>query len=367
VKTLKRIEPTATPQVLSLKAGDWVEVRSRNEILATLDQNGRLDNLPFMPEMLQHCGRRLRVGKRADKTCEYTQVWSIRRMTNAVHLEGVRCDGSGHDGCQAGCLIFWKEAWLKRSAVGSEFVPATGLEKYLEPQSPGSLCTVESLLSATRAKSAQGETVFTCQATDVPRFTSYMSFWDPRQHIRDLRSGNLRDGLAADSRDHRLLQFVLDLVRIIQATIIGGFNELQERRRGKRYPFIEGIAEKPTLERLDLQPGELVEVRSKEEIMATLDANQKNRGLWFDSEMLPYCGGIYRVLRRVNRIIDEKTGRMLNLKNPCIVLEGVVCKSSFHRLCPREIYPYWRENWLKRAAYTPAPVCNEEMVEACKQ
>ena len=35
-------------------------------------------------------------------------------MTNAVHLEGLRCDGAGHDGCQAGCLLFWKESWLKR-------------------------------------------------------------------------------------------------------------------------------------------------------------------------------------------------------------------------------------------------------------
>jgi hypothetical protein len=367
VKAMKLSKTSDSSQVLNLKAGDWVEVRSRNEILTTLDQNGCLENLPFMPEMLEYCGRKLRVSKRADKTCEYTQIWSIRRMTNAVHLEGVRCDGSGHDGCQAGCLIFWKEAWLKRAINGNEFVPATNLLKYPEPQPAGALCTVEALLSATRAQNAQAESVFTCQATEVPKFTSYMSFWDPRQHIRDLRSGNLKDGLAGDSREHRLLQFVLDVTRIIQATIIGGFNEIQERRRGKRYPFIEGMAEKPSVERLNLQPGELVEIRSKEEIMASLDANQKNRGLWFDSEMLPYCGGIYRVLRRVNRIVDEKTGRILNLKNPCIVLDGVVCKSNFHRLCPREIYPYWRENWLKRAAYAPASVSSEDMVVACKQ
>ena len=66
---------------LNLKVGDWVEVRSREEILATLDQNGRLENLPFMPEMLQYCGQRLRVFKRADKTCDYIKGWSIRRMT----------------------------------------------------------------------------------------------------------------------------------------------------------------------------------------------------------------------------------------------------------------------------------------------
>src|SRR4051794_26168577 len=35
-----------------LCADDWVQVRSREEILATLDENGQLDGMPFMPEML---------------------------------------------------------------------------------------------------------------------------------------------------------------------------------------------------------------------------------------------------------------------------------------------------------------------------
>jgi hypothetical protein len=40
---------------------------------------------------------------------------------------------------------------------------------------------------------------------------------------------------------------------------------------------------------------------------------------------------------------------MTRLRNPCIVLEGVVCTADYHRLCPRGIYPYWREIWLERA------------------
>src|SRR5919201_470703 len=93
-----------------LRSGDLVEVRSEREILATLDERGELDSLPFMPEMLPYCGRRFRVFKVAHKTCdtiEYAGV-GLRRMRNAVHLENLRCDGSAHDGCQAGCLIFWK-------------------------------------------------------------------------------------------------------------------------------------------------------------------------------------------------------------------------------------------------------------------
>jgi len=352
-------------QRLDLKAGEWVEVRSREEVLAILDEKGRLDNLQFMPEMLQHCGKRFRVYKRADKTCEYTRGWSIRRMTNSVHLEGLRCDGSGHDGCQASCLIFWKEAWLKRAA--SDVVPAKSLQQAeRQAQKLVTVCDIESIYAATSNTNSQGEQLFDCQATNVPEFTSHMSFWDPRQYIRDLRSGNLDTGLAGTSRGHRFLEFILAISRLLQATIIGFFNEVQARRQGARYPFIEGTAAKTPVEVLNLQPGELVEVRSKEEIVATLDKSQKNRGLWFDSEMLPYCGGIYRVLRRVHRIIDEKTRKMVVMKYPCIVLEGVICKSDYHRLCPRAIYPYWRENWLKRAAILPSAQPGTQELESCR-
>ena len=68
----------------------------------------------------------------------------------------------------------------------------------------------------------------------------------------------------------------------------------------------------------------------------------------FDGEMTPYCGRRFRVLRRVERIIDERTGRMLRLPKDCIVLDGVVCQGIYHLFCPRAIYPYWREVWLRR-------------------
>src|SRR5215470_429840 len=96
-----------------LRAGDWVQVRTKEEILSTLDAKGRLDELPFMPEMLRYCGTTMRVGKRAHKTCDPALGIGGRKMESTVHLENIRCDGSAHDGCEAGCLIFWKEAWLK--------------------------------------------------------------------------------------------------------------------------------------------------------------------------------------------------------------------------------------------------------------
>src|SRR6267154_4453392 len=110
-------------QVLTLRAGEWVEVLSAEEIFSTLDSNHCLDGLPFMPEMLQYCGRRFRVFKSAHKTCDTIQDWkTMRSMPQAVHLAGLRCDGSAHGGCEAGCLLFWKEAWLK--PVGGPATPS---------------------------------------------------------------------------------------------------------------------------------------------------------------------------------------------------------------------------------------------------
>src|SRR5215831_10152808 len=97
---------------MTLRAGDWVEVRSKDEILATLDKNGRLDEMPFMPQMFEYCGKRFKVFKRAHKTCDTINPIAGRRINRAVHLE-IRCDGKAYGGCQAACLIFWKEAWLK--------------------------------------------------------------------------------------------------------------------------------------------------------------------------------------------------------------------------------------------------------------
>lgn len=353
-------------RVLNLRAGEWVEVRSREEILATLDENGRLESLPFMPEMLQYCGQRFRVFKRADKSCDYLREWSIRRMTNSVHLEGTRCDGSGHGGCEAACLIFWKEAWLKR-ADNRVIIEKNLGRTAVVPAGHTTRCNVEGLLAASNATNSEGERIYACQATDVTKFTSYMSFWDPRQYIRDLRSGNLDSGYARGTRGQKALEFILACLRLAQASIIGLFNQVQENRHRSRYPFIEGTASMTSTELLNLQPGEIVEVRSKAEIECTLDKSQKNRGLWFDAEMLPYCGGIYRVLRRVHRIIEEKTGKLITMKNPCIVLDGVVCKSEFHRLCPRAIYPFWREAWLKRASDTSILRPSVQSSETCEK
>ena len=317
---------------MSLRAGAWVEVRSAAEILATLDAGQSLDGLPFMPEMLQFCGRRFRVYKSAHKTCDTTGSFKLRLMSNAAHLEGLRCDGEAHGGCQAGCLLFWKESWLKR-------VPATDVAAENREVHAGDHADVSRLNGATRQSVAAGEPErFRCQATELPNATTATTRrdrFDPRFYIRDLTSGNVT-----------LRQFV-------RFGALAVANSFLMRWWGRKYPHLCGLAgDKTPTETLNLQPGDLVQVRSKDAILRTLNSGLRNRGLGFDVEMVQYCeNGTFRVLRRVEKIINEKTGHMMTLPNPCIVMDGVICSGHYsanRMFCPRAVYPYFREIWLRR-------------------
>jgi hypothetical protein len=301
-------------------------VRGADEILATLDAGGTLDGMPFMPEMLSFVGRRFPVYKRADKTCDTATRTGGRRLVHAVHLR-TRCDGSGHGGCQAGCLIFWKEAWLMRADGPAE----------LAAPNEGALAVALHQLQRAAVRpdpEIPGGVIYRCQATQVPAATTLLKWWDVRQYVRDVRSRNVSVQKAA---------FVLGRAMI---------NVLQRMRGGSAFPRTPlPTKTKTPRETLDLRPGELVQVKSVEEIFETLDVKSRNRGLFFDVEMIRWCGGTYRVQARVQQIINEQTGRMMPLPNDCIILEGVACAAECSRmrlLCPREIHHYWREIWLRR-------------------
>jgi len=179
-------------------------------------------------------------------------------------------------------------------------------------------------------------------------------WWDLRQYAEDHTSGNVRLCRLVVS----FLVFVCEQLATaglgFGSTVRWIYDAIQRMRGGTPYPWrlgeISRGAKTPSA-RLDLQTGDLVKVRSYEEILATIDEEGRNRGMSFDAEMVPYCGGTYRVLDRVSRIIDEKTGKMQHLKNDCIMLDRVVCRACYskhRRFCPRSIYPYWREIWLER-------------------
>jgi hypothetical protein len=105
----------AQTNVLNLRPGEWVEVRSLKEIFGTLDAQGKLSGLRFNREMARFCGQRFRVYKRLSKMIIETTGELRKIRTPTVMLEGVFCDGSAHAGCDRSCFCFWREAWLKRA------------------------------------------------------------------------------------------------------------------------------------------------------------------------------------------------------------------------------------------------------------
>jgi hypothetical protein len=337
-----------------LRAGEWVQVRTKEEILATLDPNGRLDELPFMPEMLDYCGKEIQVGKRAHKTCDPALGIGGRKMTGTVHLENIRCDGSAHDGCEAGCLMFWKEAWLRpldgQPAAAADRLPLGRVD----PAGLG--CTEETLRANVKIPAADGgaEPLYVCQNTQIKVATQPLQWWDLRQYVEDYTSGNVTLSQLAGGLLYSVWRTIAEAGVGVGSAMRWIYDQFQRMRGDAPYPLRPfGVPKGTPVPRaqLDLQPGELVRVKPHGEILKTLDFNYRNRGLYFDPEMVPFTGRSYEVDRRQRQIIDEATGKMVRFKTDAIILKNVVCEARYsicRRFCPRAIYPYWREIWLER-------------------
>jgi len=318
-----------------LRAGDLVEVLSAAEIVASLDAEGACESLPFMPEMLQFCGRRFRVFKRATKVCDTIDKTGFRRMKRTVLLDGVRCDGADHGGCQAGCMILWKEQWLRPIAVGDSANLLTIDARTGVSHGNRDEAVHRRLMEHTRVmkQPSSGHDVYRCQITALKKASLELPWWDLRTYLEDVSSRNRRLG------------------EVITGLLIMLFNWAQRKRGGNVYPYMEvGILKKTPVDSKNLQVGDKVKVKSMEEIQATLDDKYKNRGLMFDVGMARYCGHTFRVAGRATRIIHEKSGEMIHASeaNPMIILDGVICNADYQKFCARSEYVFWREIWLDR-------------------
>src|SRR6476660_8245578 len=268
-----------TSERTQLKTGDWVQVRNPAEIAQTLDAHGTLDGLPFMPEMIGYCGRRFRVLRRAEKSCVEIPGgrYKIRefRQNDVVVLDGLRCSGANHDACQRACLLFWKTAWLNK-LEHSEVTPETKLSDE------------EALRSRLRTTTENAR--YFCQSTELSKATQPLT--RPRilsKCLYDLRSGSRRP---------------LEMAWLVLAPLWRKLTRRWPRRK------LTGTLKRTPVGNLNLQPGELVEVKPAAEIAQTLDDRGRNRGLQCDFGMCQYSGGKFRVRNRLDRMISESTGQM---------------------------------------------------------
>jgi hypothetical protein len=102
---------------LNLQPGEWVEVKSLQSIMETLNEHGHNRGLGFSLDMRLMCGRRLQVRARLDKII-VDGTGKMRQLRNTVSLEGSTCGckylGFGMDGCARCELTYWREIWLRR-------------------------------------------------------------------------------------------------------------------------------------------------------------------------------------------------------------------------------------------------------------
>ena len=292
-------------------AGDLAEVRSASEILATLDADLRLDGLPFMPEMATLIGQTTKVVRRTDPIC--VEGHGLRQIDDAVFLDEQRCDGAGHDGCQRGCLMIWKEAWLRPVGEPKPQISEGGEKPALERLLMGSIKDGERYL---------------CQSTLLTDATRPLAKSPFAVLANNVKRGELPLPRLAEIVARAVLKHAL---RLFGRDEIGKLTG----KDGK------------TIEKLELQPGETVRVRDKATIARTLDPQGYNRGMAYEAEMSSHAGKRYLVAGRVDRMIHEETGKMITPKST-VKLEGLNCQGKCALNCGRANPLYWREAWLAR-------------------
>ena len=303
-------EPVNPPPSFTYRKGQTVRIRSAADIAATLDPDGKLDGLPFMPEMVPFCGTRARIHRHADKTC--VEGAGFRRLGSTVLLEGLRCDGSAHDRCQRGCQFFWKEAWLCPE----------------DPATPDSPFPGGAGAPLAQLPTRRGDR-YLCQSTELLAATHPLSRWDLTHFFLEIRRGELTTP---------------DFLRIFIGTTL---DRLRKALGLRKAGALAGQFRKTPKGSLGLRPGDWVEVLSDAEIQATLDPEGRNRGLAFEPGMSDYAGRRFLVDQRLGRIILEETGKMISLAHT-VSLKGVTCQGVCSKNCPRNNVLYWRESWLKR-------------------
>lgn len=314
-----------------MKAGDVVVLRSPGEILATLDEQACLDGLPFMPEMLAYFGNEYTVAVTVRRACDTIHYGGVRRIADTVMLEDLRCDGSGHAGCGAQCRLYWKEAWLR---------PAAEADPAAAPDAEA-LGRLQALAHAgTTSKDSTAEKpVFRCHATELLRASEPVPKRSARSFVGEVTTGNVSPKRFGVVALRVAIEAITSRLRLTTFNAFKPHDLRSARSPGKRSPEV-------------FQVGDLVRIKSREDILDTLSADGKNRGLWFDREMLPFCGQTATVKSRVERFIDEPTGELIVLRSDCYILDGVACsgdRSVNRSFCPRAIYPWWRAAWLEPA------------------
>ncbi len=282
---------TSTRKTGTFCVGEIVRVRSRAAIIASFDSTEGLDGLIFTRQMAESCGRTFRVSKVGRTLFDEHKHRNCRPRAPFYILEHSICDGNA-DGsqpvCDHSCFFLWHADWLE-CLDGSGILSPNVSVVDIPDGSP------------------------TCQLRHIDR-VSLQNSWlnETRQKwIRKLRWYRRRLLSSLHSEDGAL--------RITRE------------------------------EQDEIKAGDIVRVKSRDEINPTLDLHRKTRGCTFQTEMYEHCGMEYRVLKKIGHFFDEASRKTRKCKNTYL-LEGCCCTGSGTYLgtCDRNCFFFWQRQWLDK-------------------
>lgn len=98
----------------ALASGDWVRIRSEEEIRATLDHWGEMKGCAFIQDMWQYCGTEQQVFKPVERFLD-ERDYKVKRVNGVVILKGLICIGTPvFERCDRACHLFWRTEWLEK-------------------------------------------------------------------------------------------------------------------------------------------------------------------------------------------------------------------------------------------------------------
>lgn len=100
-----------------------------------------------------------------------------------------------------------------------------------------------------------------------------------------------------------------------------------------------------------LKSGDGVRVHSLDEIQNTLNPFKELNGCAFLEDMKQYCGSEQRVLKVMERFLDERDYKVKKASG-IVLLDGIYCQGTpvFGR-CDRSCLLFWREEWLEKIEF----------------
>lgn len=276
--------------------GDTVRVKDRERISGSIQPARKTDGCLFMDQMWDYCGQTFKVSKVVDVFYDERKREHFRPRSSIYILEGLTCEGRmGHFPfqCDRGCFILWHEDWLEKVQESQESPQSVGQQPCTAGEESPPMCQLECI-------------------SEIEQQNSWLySKWRSFIMTCSTCKSRVRNTMPRHAGD-------------------SGYSKT--------------TSQAPRGNRDQIHPGDMVKVRSQDEIQNTLDTSGRTRGCLFTEGMEAHCGKEYRVFRRVDHFFDEAKQKTCKCNN-LFLLEGAYCNRTS---CDRNCFYFWHGSWLQK-------------------